>query len=340
MSKPISVAVLGATGMVGESILSILHERKFPAKEVFALASERSEGEGADFGQRTLTVRNAANFDFSKVDIAFFSAGAEASRHYVPIATAAGCLVIDNTSAFRYDEDVPLVIPEVNEACIKLAEKRRIIANPNCSTIQMLVALKPIYDRLGIEKIHVVTYQSVSGAGKRAAKELAQQSAHLLNGMSSPEAEVFSKQIAFNVLPHIDIFYDNGYTREEMKMLWETRKILGDASIEVNPTAVRVPVFYGHSESVHIQTKKPIEDLDLLKSWLKAAPGVIVVEDNEDYPTAVTHASGNDAVYVGRIRRDMGSAYGLNLWIVADNIRKGAALNSVQIAESYLRYVD
>lgn len=334
--KKISVAVLGATGMVGETILSILHERNFPIEKVYALASHRSEGEGVDFGQKTLTVQDAAKFDFSLVDIAFFSAGAEASKHYVPIATKAGCLVIDNTSAFRYEPDVPLVVPEVNEKRV-LEATRKIIANPNCSTIQMLVALKPIYDRLGIQKIHVSTYQSVSGAGKSAARELAEQSARLLNGMGVEEGRVFNKSIAFNVLPHIDVFYDNGYTREEMKMLWETQKILEDTGISVNATAVRVPVFYGHSESVHVETLKPLPEIAVVKAWLKEAPGVILLEEDDDYPTAVTHASGNDAVYVGRVRRDLGSEKGLNLWIVADNIRKGGALNSVQIAESYLR---
>lgn len=334
MNKQYNIAILGATGMVGAVILSILAERNFPVKKVFALASERSAGEDVEFGRQTLTVQDAAHFDFSQVTLAFFSAGSEASLKYVPIATAAGCIVIDNTSAYRYDLDVPLIIPEVNLHRLGEVKNRRIIANPNCSTIQMLVALKPLYDAVGITRINVATYQSVSGAGARAAAELAKQTMDLLNGLGESSAKkIFPKQIAFNVLPHIDVFQENGYTKEEMKIVWETKKILEDERIGVNPTTVRVPVFYGHSEAVHLETREPISALQV-KDLLRHAPGVCLLEEAEDYPTAITHASGQDPVYVGRVRADLSHPNGMNLWIVADNIRKGAALNSVQIAEA------
>ncbi len=336
MTQKVTVAILGATGMVGETLASVLHERQFPASQIFALASARSEGGFIPFGTGSLEIQDAAHFDFSTVDLAFFSAGGAASLHYVPLATAAGCVVIDNTSAFRYEPDVPLVVPEVNPECIADYKKRNLIANPNCSTIQMLVALKPLYDRVGIHRIHVNTYQSVSGAGRLATEELARQTVSLLNGKGISDPAVFSKQIAFNVLPHIDHFQDNGYTKEEMKMVWETQKILKDTQITINPTTVRVPVFYGHSESVHIQTKRPLTPQEA-KDCLRAAPGVALIEEDDDYPTAVTHASGTDPVYVGRIRQDLNDPCGLNLWIVSDNIRKGAALNSVQIAELWLK---
>jgi aspartate-semialdehyde dehydrogenase len=280
-----------------------------------------------------LTVEDLDTFDFSTVQIGLFSPGASVSAVYAPKAAAAGCVVIDNTSQFRYDADIPLVVPEVNPAAIAEYRNRGIIANPNCSTIQMLVALKPIYDAVGIERINVCTYQAVSGTGKEAIEELARQTAELLNGKPT-ESKVYPRQIAFNCLPQIDVFMDNGYTKEEMKMVWETRKIMGDDRIQVNPTAVRVPVFYGHSEAVHIETREKI-DIETARALLRKAPGVKLLDERKDggYPTAVTEAANHDPVYVGRIREDISHPRGLNLWVVSDNVRKGAALNSVQIAE-------
>jgi aspartate-semialdehyde dehydrogenase len=333
VSKKIDVAVVGATGAVGETMLDILHERKFPVGKVYALASERSAGSTVTFGNKTLIVEDLAKFDFSKVQIGLFSPGASVSKKYAPIAAEAGCVVIDNTSQFRYDDDIPLVVPEVNPGAIAAYKNRGIIANPNCSTIQMMVALKPIYDAVGITRINVCTYQAVSGTGKPAMDELAKQTASLLNGRTL-ENNVYPKQIAFNVLPQIDVFEDNGYTKEEMKMVWETKKIMGDESILVNPTAVRVPVFFGHSEAIHIETKAKLTAADA-KQLLSESPGIVVIDEHQDggYPTAVSEASGTDPVYVGRIREDISYENGLNLWVVADNVRKGAALNSVQIAE-------
>ncbi|AFJ03643.1 Aspartate-semialdehyde dehydrogenase [Methylophaga frappieri] len=333
MSKKIDVAVVGATGAVGETMLEILHQRQFPVGKVYALASERSAGSTVSFGNKSLIVEDLATFDFSKVQIGLFSPGASVSEIYAPKAAAAGCVVIDNTSQFRYDDDIPLVVPEVNPDAIAGYTQRGIIANPNCSTIQMLVALKPIYDAVGIERINVCTYQAVSGSGKPAMDELARQTADLLNGRSA-NAEVYPKQIAFNVIPQIDKFMDNGYTKEEMKMVWETRKIMGDEAIQVNPTAVRVPVFYGHSEAVHVETREKITTAQL-QDLYRAAPGIVLMDERQDggYPTAVTDCSGQDPVYVGRIREDISHPKGINLWVVADNVRKGAALNSVQIAE-------
>lgn len=337
MSNGLSIAVVGATGAVGETMLSILAERQFPAKHVFALASERSVGQEVVYGRQTLTVENLAEFDFSKVQIALFSAGGQVSADFAPIAAEAGCVVIDNTSHFRQEADIPLVIPEVNPHAIADYRKRYIIANPNCSTIQMLVALKPLYDAVGIRRINVATYQAVSGTGKAAVEELARQTAQLLNARPI-ESQVYPKQIAFNALPHIDTFQENGYTREEMKMVWETQKILEDEAIAVNPTCVRIPVFYGHSEAVNVETRAPLsaEEARLI---LQNSPGVTVLDEQTDggYPTAVTEASGHDAVFVGRIREDISHESALNLWIVADNVRKGAALNAVQIAEILLR---
>ena len=333
MSAKYDVAVVGATGAVGETMLEILAERDFPVNNVYPLASARSAGKKIPFGDTYLTVEDLSTFDFSKVQIGLFSAGASISDKYAPIAAAAGCVVIDNTSRFRYEDEIPLVVPEVNPDAIADYTRHNIIANPNCSTIQMLVALKPLHDAAGIERINVATYQAVSGTGKDAIEELASQTAELLNGRSA-EAKVYPKQIAFNVLPQIDIFMDNGYTKEEMKMVWETRKIMGDESIQVNPTAVRVPVFYGHSEAVHIETRKKL-DVETARDLLKKADGVVVLDDREDggYPTAVSEGATQDPVYVGRIREDISHPQGLDLWVVADNVRKGAALNSVQIAE-------
>jgi len=334
MHSTLDIAVVGATGVVGEMMLRVLSERQFPVGKVYPLASESSAGNKVFFGEKRLTVQDLSTFDFSKVQIAFFSAGSEVSAEYAPKAADLGCIVIDNTSCFRYERDVPLIIPEVNPTAIEDYRERNIIANPNCSTIQMLVALKPIYDALGISRINVSTYQSVSGAGKKAIEELASQTAQLMNGQEAI-GDVFPVQMAFNAIPHIDEFQDNGYTKEEMKMVWETHKIFGNSDIEVNPTAVRVPVFYGHSEAIHIETNQATS-AEEVKSILQQAPGVVVVDDGDEYPTAITHAADQDAVYIGRIRQDLSQSNGVNLWVVADNIRKGAATNAVQIAELLL----
>jgi aspartate-semialdehyde dehydrogenase len=333
MSKEFDVAVVGATGAVGETMVSILEQRKFPVRNLYPLASSRSAGSKIQFKGKNITVQDLATFDFSQAQIGLFSAGGSVSADYAPKAAAAGCVVVDNTSHFRYDDDIPLVVPEVNPHAIANYKNRGIIANPNCSTIQMLVALKPIYDAVGIERINVATYQAVSGTGKEAIEELAKQTTALLN-LKEIEVEVYPKQIAFNALPQIDVFLDNGYTKEEMKMVWETKKIFEDAAILVNPTAVRIPVFFGHSEAVHIETRDKIT-VEKARELLAAAPGIEVLDKHEPggYPTAVTEAAGKDPVYVGRIREDISHPRGLNLWVVADNVRKGAALNSVQIAE-------
>ncbi|MCI0517689.1 MAG: aspartate-semialdehyde dehydrogenase [Woeseiaceae bacterium] len=333
MSKVFDVAVVGATGVVGEAMLQILAERKFPVGNVYALASERSIGKEVAFGRKSLKVQDLADFDFSRAAIGLFSAGASVSEVYAPKAAAAGCVVVDNTSRFRYQDDIPLVVPEVNPEAIAGYSAAGIIANPNCSTIQMVVALKPIHDAAGIRRINVATYQSVSGAGRSAVEEMARQSAALLNGRPL-DLKGPAKQIAFNAVPHIDVFLDNRYTKEEMKMVWETRKILGDESIAVNATAVRIPVFFGHSEAVHIETGRKITAAEVCE-LLRNAPGVKLVDgtDTGKYPTAVTDGAGNDPVYVGRVREDISHPFGINLWVVSDNIRKGAALNSVQIAE-------
>jgi len=332
-NKQYKVAVAGATGAVGEALFAILAERKFPISELVPLASARSAGGEVEFRNRPITVRNLADYDFAGVDIAFFSAGGKVSREHAPRAAAAGAVVIDNTSEFRYEDDIPLVISEVNPEAIARYTNRGIIANPNCSTMQMLVALAPIHRAVGIERINVATYQSVSGAGRSGMEELGKQTAALLSFQQVKPAK-FSKQIAFNVIPHIDDFQDNGYTKEEMKMVWETRKILGDDSIQVNPTAVRVPVFYGHAEAVHIETREKISAAQA-RALLEKAPGVTVIDERSagGYPTPVGDAAGKDAVFVGRIREDISHPRGLNLWIVADNIRKGAALNAVQVGE-------
>ncbi len=337
MNKKYNVAVVGATGAVGETMLAILHQRNFPIGEIHAVASARSRGSRVSFGDRLLVVEELDTFDFSTVQIGLFSPGASVSKIHAPRAAAAGCVVIDNTSQFRYDDDIPLIVPEVNPGALAQYKNRNIIANPNCSTIQMLVALKPIHDAVGIERINVCTYQAVSGTGKEAIQELATQTASLLNAQPIV-AEVYPKQIAFNVLPHIDVFMDNGYTKEEMKMVWETRKIMGDDSIQVNATAVRVPVFYGHSEAVHVETRRKITAAEV-RALLEKAPGVTVVDSHEDggYPTAVTEAANRDPVFVGRIREDISHPRGINLWVVSDNVRKGAALNSVQIAEMLVK---
>lgn len=338
MNPTVDIAVVGATGVVGEAMLEILAERNFPVGKLYPLASERSQDKHVHFMGESYPVTDLKNFDFEQVQLALFSAGGAVSAEYAPKAAQAGCVVIDNTSHFRQMPGVPLVVPEVNAHAIAEFKEHNIIANPNCSTIQMVVALKPIYDAAGIERINVATYQSVSGAGRGAMTELAEQSTQLLAGKEAT-ARVFAKQIAFNLLPHIGNVQDNGYTEEEMKMIWETRKILGDDRILINPTTVRVPVFYGHSLAVHLETEHPIH-CEEVEALLRQASGVILVGDDKeqfDYATPVTHSMIDDAVFVSRVRQDISHPRGLNLWIVADNIRKGAALNSVQIAEILIR---
>ncbi len=333
-----AVAIVGATGAVGEALIDILQEREFPLDALHLLASPRSEGKRLQFRGKSVAVRRLDQFDFGQAQIGLFSAGGALSAEFAPKAAAAGCVVIDNTSKFRFEADVPLIVPEVNLCRLPEYARRNIIANPNCSTIQMVVALKPIYDAVGIARIDVATYQAVSGAGAGGLRELAGQTANLLNGKPIDAAEVMPVQIAFNAVPHIDRFEDNGYTFEEMKMVWETRKILEDDTIEVNPTCVRIPVFYGHSEAVHIETRAPITP-QRARQLLRDAPGVVLHDERAPggYPTAVGQAAGQDPVYVGRIRQDLAQPNGLNLWVVSDNVRKGAALNSVQIAEELLR---
>ncbi|GAA4872238.1 aspartate-semialdehyde dehydrogenase [Ferrimonas pelagia] len=326
-----NVAVLGASGAVGQTMIEILEQRGFPVAKLFPLASANSVGKTVSFNGEELDIIDVETFDWTTAEIGLFSAGGSVSEKYASIAADAGCVVIDNTSHFRNDPEIPLVVPEVNPHALADFRNRNIIANPNCSTIQMLVALKPLHDQFGIERINVCTYQSVSGAGKRAIEELAKQCSQLLQGMPAT-TDAFDQQIAFNVLPKIDVFMDNGYTKEEMKMVWETQKIFGDADIKVNATAVRVPVFYGHAEAIHIETRMPTS-VDEAKALLAQAPGVTLMEQDEDYPTQIGNAQGQDDVFVGRVRQDISHPQGLNLWVVADNIRKGAALNSVQIAE-------
>ena len=332
------VAVVGATGAVGEAMLQVLQDRGFPVGQLYPLASERSLGSTVSFRGEEIPVQNLADFDFAKADIGLFSAGASISQIYAPKAAKAGCVVIDNTSCFRYEDDIPLVVPEVNAHKIADFKNRGIVANPNCSTIQMVVALKPIYDAVGIARINVATYQAVSGAGRRAVETLFEETRAVYT-QSGPEIESpFPDTIAFNIIPQIDVFLENSYTKEEMKMVWETRKILDDEAIAVNPTCVRVPVFYGHSEAVHLETREKIT-AKAVHDLLQQAPGIIVLDEANAYPTPRTHASGQDAVFVGRIREDVSHPKGINLWIVADNIRKGAATNSVQIAEILLGYL-
>jgi aspartate-semialdehyde dehydrogenase len=333
-----NVAIVGATGLVGETMIQVLEERNFPVAQLYPLASNRSLGKSVSFQGKKHPVLDLATFDFRQAQIGLFSAGGSISREFAPKAAAAGCVVVDNTSEFRYDEDVPLVVPEVNPQAIAQHRKRNIIANPNCSTIQMVVALKPLHDAAGIKRINVATYQSVSGAGREAVEELAVQSAQLLQGKGPVTAKVIAKQIAFNAIPHIDVFLDNGYTKEEMKMVWETQKIFGDSSIRVNATAVRVPVFFGHSEAVQVETHKKL-NAEQARALLAQAPGVSVMDERVagGYPTAALEAVNRDTVFVGRIREDISIEHGLNLWIVADNVRKGAATNSVQIAEILVR---
>ena len=334
--KTYNIAVAGATGVVGREMLSILAQRNFPVGGIRLLASERSAGEKLAFKGKDEVVRLLSEETFEGMDIGLFSPGAKVSAVYAPVAAKAGCVVIDNTSHFRMDPGVPLVVPEVNPGAIADYKKKNIIANPNCSTIQMVVALKPIHDAFRIKRVVVSTYQSVSGAGKEAMEELSGQTRSIFN-MKGIEKKVFPHQIAFNCIPHIDEFLDNGYTKEEMKMANETRKIMGDDSIKVTATTVRVPVFVGHSESVNIETEKRISPQDV-RDILKKAPGVKVVDEPKKalYPMPIDSCEEDD-VFVGRIRKDDTVENGINMWIVSDNLRKGAALNAVQIAEILIK---
>ena len=327
-----NVAVAGATGAVGTEMVSILEERNFPVANLKLLASTRGAGTTMAFKGKEYTVEVLNEDSFSRVDIGLFSPGGSVSEKFAPIAGKAGCVVIDNTSAFRMDPQVPLVVPEVNAHAIAQYSKKNIISNPNCSTIQMVVALKPIHDAVRIKRVVVSTYQAVSGTGRRAIKELESQVLAIYNNKEI-EKSVYPHQIAFNCLPHIDVFFDNGYTKEEIKMVNETKKIMEDNSIQVTATTVRVPVFYGHSESVNIETEKKITP-DEVRKILSKAPGVVVVDNPKkfEYPLAID-ATGKDETFVGRIREDESIPNGINMWVVSDNIRKGAALNAVQIAE-------
>jgi aspartate-semialdehyde dehydrogenase len=334
--KEYTVAVAGATGAVGNEMIATLEQRKFPVKKLKLLASSRSVGKTMTFRGEEIEVEELTENSFKGVDIGLFSPGGSVSLKFAPIAAASGCVVIDNTSAFRMEKDIPLIVPEVNEHAIKDYKKRGIIANPNCSTIQMVVVLKPLHDAAKIKRVVVSTYQAVSGTGKKAIHELEQQ-VLAIYGNKEMEINVYPYQIAFNCLPQIDSFIENGYTKEEMKMVNETKKIMEDDSIAVTATTVRVPVFYGHSESVNVEFEKAITP-DEAREILRKAPGVVVVDDPSKklYPLAI-HAAGKDETFVGRIRTDESIAHGLNMWIVADNIRKGAALNAVQIAEVLIK---
>ena len=337
MKKPkYNIAIVGATGAVGEQMREVLEERKFPVGEIRLLASERSAGQFLEFDGRQHRVSVLNENSFEDIDIGLFSAGGTVSAKYAPMAVSAGAVVVDNTACFRMAPDIPLVVPEVNASAIGDYTNRRIIANPNCSTIQMVVALKPIHDAARIKRVVVSTYQSVSGAGRQAMEELSQQVAALYNS-KEVEKKKFPHQIAFNCIPHIDVFLEDGYTKEEWKMINETRKILGEPSLAVTATTVRVPVFFSHSESVNVETERKLTAAEV-KSLLRQAPGIIVADEPENnlYPLALD-ATGKDATYVGRIREDTSVQNGINLWVVADNLRKGAALNAVQIAEILIR---
>ena len=327
-----NIAVVGATGAVGEQLREVLEDRQFPVDELRLLASERSAGQFLPFQGRQVRVGILKEDSFKDIDIALFSAGGKVSANFAPKAVGAGAVVVDNTAFFRLEPDIPLVVPEVNAAEIAKYKNRGIVANPNCSTIQMVVALKPIHDAARIKRVVVSTYQSVSGAGRMAMEELSQQVTALFNGRELKK-EKFPHQIAFNCIPHIDVFMEDGYTKEEWKMIQETRKILGEPNLPVTATTVRVPVFLSHSESVNVETVVKLSAAET-KRILREAPGVIVADEPENnlYPTPID-ASGKDATYVGRIREDPSVANGLNLWVVSDNLRKGAALNAVQIAE-------
>lgn len=326
------IAVVGATGNVGREMLNILDEREFPVDEIVALASRRSLGTECSFGDRTLKSNDLDTFDFTGFDMALFAVGSEATKKYAPIAAKAGCVVIDNSSLYRYDPDVPLIVPEVNPDAVVDYSKKNIIANPNCSTAQMVVALKPLHDRATIKRVVVSTYQSVSGAGKDGMDELWLQTKGMYVPGQEHDPAKFTKQIAFNVIPHIDVFMDSGETKEEWKMVAETKKIV-DPKIKVTATCVRVPVFVGHSEAINIEFEEFIDE-DEVREILRQAPGILVVDKREDggYTTPV-ECVGDFATYISRIRQDSTIENGINLWCVSDNLRKGAALNAVQIAE-------
>ena len=335
MKKEIRLAIVGATGLVGETALHILNEKNLPISALYLLASEKSAGAQYKFKEQLITVTSLLDFDFSLADYAIFSAGSDVAKEYAPIAANAGCVVVDNSSCFRYDSDIPLIVPEVNANVLDKSIPRGIIANPNCSTIQMLVAIKPIYERFGIKRIDVATYQSVSGQGKQGINTLQKQTHVLMDEENSAKGH-FEKQSAFNILPEIDCWESGDYTREEMKMVWESKKILNDDSIIVNPTAARVPVFIGHAMAVHVETKKPLSKPAVL-DCLQQAPGVKVFDKEREISYATqAQAVGQNAVLVGRIREAMPGINGVNLWVVADNVRKGAALNAVQIVECLL----
>ena len=337
MKKPkYNIAIVGASGAVGEQMRQVLEERKFPVGEMRLLGSERSAGQFLDFDGRQHRVGVLNENSFENTDSGLFSAGGTVSAKYAPLAVSAGAVVVDNTAHFRMAPDIPLVVPEVNASAIRDYKNHGIIANPNCSTIQMVVALKPIHDAARIKRVVVSTYQSVSGAGRQAMEELSQQIAALFNG-KDVEKKKFPHQIAFNCIPHIDVFMEDGYTKEEWKMIHETRKILGEPSLPVTATTVRVPVFCSHSESVNVETEKKLTVAEV-RALLREAPGIIVADEPENnlYPLAL-EATGKDATYVGRIREDHSVQNGINLWVVADNLRKGAALNAVQIAEILIR---
>ena len=326
------VAVVGATGNVGREMLNILAERQFPVDEIVALASRRSLGSEISFGDKTLKSKDLDAFDFTGWDIALFAVGSEATKKYAPAAAKAGCVVIDNSSLYRYDQDVPLIVPEVNPEAVHGYSKKNIIANPNCSTAQMVVALKPLHDRAGIKRVVVSTYQSVSGAGKEGIDELWDQTKSIYNPTDDKPATKFTKQIAFNVIPHIDVFLEDGSTKEEWKMVAETKKII-DTSIKVTATCVRVPVFVGHAEAINIEFEDHLDEAEA-RDILREAPGIMVIDKREDggYVTPV-ECVGDFATFISRIRQDSTIDNGLNLWCVSDNLRKGAALNAVQIAE-------
>ena len=334
MIKEIDIAIIGATTQVAETLLEVLEERKFPVAQIHLLDLESSSGARLEFDGYALKIGDINTFDFSRVQIAFFVSSEAVSKEFVEKAASQGCMVIDRTPAFRNDEDIPLVIPEVNENALENIHKRKIVSCPSCNSIQMLLALKPIHDAVGVKRINVSTYQSVSGSGKNAAEELASQTAALLN-FRDVKCKTYPKQIAFNVLPQVGELLDNGYTDEEMKLVHETQKVLGDTSIMVNATAVRVPVFIGHAASIHIETKEKISAAKV-NELLANADGIEILSEKE-WPTPVTDAAGKDSVFVGRIREDISLENGINLWVVTDNMRKGAATNAVQIAEILLK---
>ena len=337
MSKKYNIAVVGATGAVGKMMIQILLERNFPIKKLYLLASKKSEGKKLKINGEEYLITSLDDFDFKDTDIALFSAGGEISKKYASVATKNNTIVIDNTSFFRYEKNIPLIVPEVNGNEISKYNETGIIANPNCSTIQMLVAIKPIHDVCKIKRINVCTYQAVSGSGSLAIEELKDQVLAYTNNKDI-KSNVYPKQIAFNVIPQIDKFMDNGYTKEEMKMVWETKKIL-DNSIEVNPTTVRVPVFYGHSEAVHLELAEKITATKVKNILMDNSNDVVLIDEHKDggYPCAANECEDSNDVFVGRVREDISTPNGINMWVVSNNIRKGAAYNSVQIAELLIK---